>query len=78
MPYVSVWVDTPELSAFSDADLIEELESRGFGVAKGTSIEGIGRIEHLAACGFVRDAAIEALQLIECQLGRPGILTRTH
>ena len=75
MPYVEVFVDA-DLSDYEDEELISELEKRGFSVAKGKSTEGIGRIEHLVECGFFKNAASEALQLIENQLGRPGCLSR--
>lgn len=78
MPYVQVWVDESELEDFDDDDLVTELEKRGFCVAKGASVLGVDRIEHLAECGFFKDAAIEALQMIERQIGKPGVLTRAH
>lgn len=78
MPYVQVWVDESELTDYDDDMLIQELEKRGFCVAKGAAVLGVDRIEHLAECGFFKDAALEALQLIEQQIGKPGVLTRAH
>lgn len=78
MPYMEVWVDDPNLSDADEDDLIAEMERRGFCVSKGLRVDGIGRIEHLTECGLFRDAATEALQLIEHQIGKPGVLTRAH
>lgn len=79
MPYVSVWVDDAELSEFDDDDLISELKSRGYQVAK-TAIEaeGLERVEHLIGAGFYREAKVEALQIIEAQLGRHNTISAAH
>lgn len=70
MPHVSVHVD---LDDFDDSDLKGELERRGFLVEKdaGLSTTGdLGRVEHLASCGFLADARQKALQLVGLAIGR--------
>lgn len=76
MAYMNVWVEDPSLSKFDDEDLIQELENRGFKVA--LQLSGIDEIEHLLDCGFFREAATEALQLVERQLSRPNTLSASH
>lgn len=70
MPYVSVWVDEPDLSEADTEDLIQELERRGHCAPP---LEGIGRIQHLMDCGLSQYARDEALRMVAEQVGRPGI-----
>ncbi|CAN7315780.1 hypothetical protein [Acidovorax delafieldii] len=69
MPYVYV-----ELSELESSDLVSELESRGYVVAKEETpiktLYGLERIEHLALCGLVHDAQSEALALVGDAIGR--------
>lgn len=71
MPYVSVEVD---IADFDSSDLMDELESRGYQVTKGTSVSTLGdldHVEHLALCGLLADAQQEALMLVGTAIGRP-------
>lgn len=69
MPYVYI-----ELSELDSSDLVSELESRGYVVAKDQApirtLDGLDRIEHLALCGLVLDAKNEALALVGDAIGR--------
>jgi len=63
-----------DLDEFDTDDLIEELECRGYTASKASltvdTIGGLGHVQHLADCGFMQDAKIEALSLIESAIGR--------
>lgn len=71
MPYVSVHIDLDE---FDDDELVEELEIRGYRVSKAHEPATLGDLEHvkhLASCGLIADARIEALELVGKAIGRP-------
>jgi len=65
MAYISVSV---ELDEFSDDDLLEELESRGYSCSKDASDAAVGfnfeRIEHLAICGQKEAAKKELISML--------------
>jgi hypothetical protein len=75
MAYVNVEVDPDE---FSDSELIQELEIRGYSCIKTGSIctheaiEGadIDRIDHLATCGQTAAARTELLEMVSRVIGR--------
>lgn len=75
MPYVTVHIDDDVLEEFDDDELKDELESRGYAVAKrGEPIEGLTElehVEHLAVCGQIEAARAEALMLVSKAIGRP-------
>lgn len=75
MPCVSVHIDDDVLGEFDDDDLKNELVSRGFAVARsGEPIDGLtelGHVEHLAVCGQIEAARVEALMIVSKAIGRP-------
>ena len=73
MPYVSVWVDGPDLTEADTEDLLQELERRGHCAPP---VEGIERIQHLMDCGMCQYAQEEALRIVADQIGRPGAWAR--
>lgn len=73
MAYVHIDVDLDE---FDSDDLKRELESRGYSVTKkgepGLPFEAMTDLEHvrhLAQCGLVNDARLEALQMLSRHIG---------
>lgn len=71
MPYVSVHIDLDE---FDDAELVRELESRGYRASKANDPATLGdleHVEHLALCGLIADARNEALEIVSKAIGRP-------
>ena len=79
MSQVRVYVDVDDVfSQVNDAELIAEMESRGYRCAKHApliTLEGIDHIEHLVLCGMYADARHEALVMLEKQIQRPNTLT---
>jgi hypothetical protein len=68
MAYVKVEIDANE---FDDAELVDELESRGYQCTKSELkvISGISRVEHLAMCGLTSAALAELISIAEESMG---------
>jgi len=70
MPFISVDVDV-DLDEFSDAQLIDELENRGFLIQTDQAEKiNLNRIEHLMDCGQIELARQELLEMVSAAMGR--------